>query len=53
MGVEVFLERFLFRVTRRGCSPRFILYPCISPWREQQFDQCDQRGRGTLGVRPI
>src|SRR6266540_5628737 len=42
------LERFLFLFTRWFLfSSGSYSYPCMRPQSQQQFDQCDQRGRGT------
>jgi hypothetical protein len=42
IGVEGFLERFLFLFARWFYSSGSYSYPCMSPQRQQQYDQCDQ-----------
>jgi hypothetical protein len=47
------LERFLFLVCSLVCfSNGSYSYPYLRPQSQQQFDQCDQGGRGTW-ARPI
>jgi len=42
VGLLSFSERFLFLFGTLGLfSSGSYSYPCFSPWREQQFDQCD------------
>ena len=42
MGLLSFSERFLFLFGSLGLlSSGSYSYPCFSPRREQQFDQCD------------